>query len=66
MKKGFEKIDVNMTDEVFMAIAKEAHERDITFNQMVTIKLEEYIDLIEKKEKNELSANKKRKNINSK
>jgi hypothetical protein len=29
-------IDVDMSDETFMFIAKKAHEKNITFNQMVT------------------------------
>lgn len=40
-------IDCDISDEVFLHIAKMAHERDITFNQMVTIILEEQLEGIE-------------------
>ena len=39
----YETIPVDLSDEEFLSIAKMAHERDITFNQMVEIILWKYI-----------------------
>lgn len=39
-----ETIEVDLTDEEFLHIAKRAHELDITFNQMVSKILEEYME----------------------
>ena len=36
-------VEVDLLDEEFLHIAKMAHERDITFNEMVIRILEEYI-----------------------
>ena len=36
-------IQVDLTDEEFLHIARRAHEQDITFNQMVIQILEQYI-----------------------
>jgi hypothetical protein len=38
-----ETIQVDLTDEEFLHIAKWAHEQDITFNQMVAKILEQHI-----------------------
>ena len=38
-----ETIQVDLTDEEFLHIAKLAHEQDITFNQMVAKILEQHI-----------------------
>ena len=38
-----ETIEVDLTDEEFLHIARLAHEQDITFNQMVAKILERYI-----------------------
>ena len=35
MQKNYETIEVNLTDEEFLELAKRAHELDITFNKMV-------------------------------
>lgn len=37
-------VEVDLSDEEFMHIARLAHERDITFNQMVEIILQAEID----------------------
>lgn len=37
-------VEVDLTDEEFMHIARLAHERDITFNQMVEYILQQEID----------------------
>lgn len=37
-------IEVELTDEEFLSIAKMAHDQDVTFNDMVGIMLQEYID----------------------
>ena len=42
-------VDVDLDDATFLAIAKEAHKKDITFNQMVNIILREKLDEEEKK-----------------
>ena len=39
-----ETIEVDLSDEEFLHVAKLAHERDITFNQMVEIILQAEID----------------------
>jgi len=39
-----ETVQVDLTDEEFLHIAKLAHEQDITFNQMVAKILEEHIE----------------------
>jgi glutaminase len=46
-----ETVEVELTDEEFNSIAKMAHERDITFNQMVGIILQEEIDRLKSQEK---------------
>ena len=35
MQEKYETIEVNLTDEEFLYIAKLAHELDVTFNKMV-------------------------------
>jgi hypothetical protein len=37
-------IEVDMTDETFMALAKEAHARDITLNELCCEILQAYVD----------------------
>ncbi len=39
-----ETVEVDLTDEEFLHIAKRAHELNITFNQMVSKILEEYME----------------------
>ena len=39
-----ETVEVDLTDEEFLHIARLAHELDITFNQMVAKILEEHIE----------------------
>ena len=39
-----ETIEIDLSDDDFLRIAKMAHERDITFNQMVEIILQAEID----------------------
>jgi len=36
-------IEIELTDDEFLQIAKMAHDRDITFNKMVEIMLDEFI-----------------------
>ena len=43
MEMEMETVQVDLTDEEFLHIAKLAHEQDITFNQMVAKILEQYI-----------------------
>ena len=47
-KKGFENIEIDLTDEQFIFLAKMAHEKDITFNKLCNDMLREYIDKIDK------------------
>jgi hypothetical protein len=42
-EKKYETIPVELSDEEFLTIAKMAHDRNITFNQMVEIILWQYI-----------------------
>jgi hypothetical protein len=39
-----ETVEVDLTDEEFLHIARLAHEQDITFNQMVAKILEQHIE----------------------
>ncbi len=39
-----ETVEVDLTDEEFLHIARRAHELDITFNQLVSKILEEHIE----------------------
>ena len=39
-----ETVEVDLTDEEFLHIARRAHELDITFNQLVAKILEEHIE----------------------
>lgn len=48
-KPGYEDIEIDLTDEEFLSIAKMAHERDITFNKMVEAILWNYIKETKKK-----------------
>lgn len=41
---NIETIEVDLSDDEFLRIAKMAHDRDITFNQMVEIILQAEID----------------------
>ena len=43
MEMEMETVQVDLTDEEFLHIAKLAHEQDITFNQMVAKILEQHI-----------------------
>ena len=44
MKEKIEKIDIEISDEVFIKLAKQAHEKDITFNQHCINLLKEFIE----------------------
>jgi hypothetical protein len=47
-----ETIEVDLTDEEFLHIARQAHELDITFNQMVAKILEEFLEQEKQNDKN--------------
>lgn len=47
---GREEIEIDITDDEFLRIAKMAHERDITFNKMVELILTEEIERLKKQE----------------
>lgn len=49
----YKTIKVDISDETFLLIAKEAHQKDITFNQRCNEILEEMFDKMEKDLKNE-------------
>jgi hypothetical protein len=40
----FASLDLDMDDDMFLSIAKQAHEKDITFNEMVCELLTKFID----------------------
>ena len=40
----FVDVEIELEDEIFLLIAKEAHKEDITFNEMINIMLKEMID----------------------
>ena len=42
-------IELDISDEDFLVIAKAAHKNDVTFNQMVTILLQRFLDKEEEK-----------------
>ena len=46
-EKPFTAVDIELPDDEFMRIAREAHERDITFNKMVNILLKDGINQAE-------------------
>lgn len=48
MSHIFEEVEVDITDETFLKIAKQAHDRNITFNEMCEIMLNDYINELEK------------------
>jgi hypothetical protein len=41
-------MEIDISDEQFLFVAKKAHERDITFNEMFNIIMKEYIDKLER------------------
>lgn len=41
-------IDVDIPDDLFLELAKEAHKQDITFNELATKAIREQIQLLEK------------------
>jgi len=43
-------VEVDFTDDEFLYVATLAHERDITFNQMIGHIIQEHIDTLEDKE----------------
>jgi predicted DNA-binding ribbon-helix-helix protein len=53
---GRVEVPIDLTDDEFLRLAKMAHERDITFNQLVEEILQSEIDRIEK-EKLEAMSN---------
>ena len=46
-EKPYTAVDIELPDDDFMRIAREAHERDITFNKMVNIILKDGINQAE-------------------
>lgn len=52
MSDNMEEIEVDLTDAEFLKVAKMAHERDITFNEMVNRILEWYLSELEEEERN--------------
>ena len=57
MTEYTKEIEVDLTDDEFLRVAKMAHERDITFNEMVNRILEWYIAELEEEERNGKSDN---------
>ena len=50
-------IEIDITDDEFLYVAKMAHERDITFNQMMGLIIEWRIAELEEEERNGKSNN---------
>ena len=48
-EKPFTAVDIELPDDDFMRIAREAHERDITFNKMVGLILKDGLGKVEYK-----------------
>lgn len=48
-KNKFEEVEIELEDEAFMALAKMAHEKDITFNELCNIVIKEKIEELESK-----------------
>lgn len=46
-KTEYTEVPVDLSDDAFLCLAKEAHRRDITFNQLVEVILREEINKIE-------------------
>lgn len=49
MNSGYEDVEVELSDEQFLALAKTAHKKNITINQLVTNMLREHIEDAEKR-----------------
>jgi hypothetical protein len=49
MKKGLVEVEVDLTDDIFMKIARMAHEKNFTFNKMCVEILNEEIKKENKK-----------------
>jgi hypothetical protein len=47
----YKEIEVDIPDELFLKIAKRAHERNITFNKMANILIKEHIDELRRNKK---------------
>lgn len=60
-KTDWKEIDIDLDNATFIMLAKEAHKRNITFNELCNIKIKEALEKIakEKKEKDENKKSKK-------
>lgn len=47
-KKGYEEVEVCISDKQFLILARMAHEQDITFNQLCNNFLREFMDELDK------------------
>lgn len=45
----YKEIELDLSDRIFLFLAKKAHEADVTFNEYINQQLKEYIDELEKK-----------------
>lgn len=43
-------MEIEISDEQFLSVAKMAHERDITFNEMINIIMKEYVEKLDSEE----------------
>lgn len=50
-------MEIEMSDDEFLFVAKQAHERDITFNEMFNIIMKEYIEKLEREEQDNGTSN---------
>ena len=46
--KNFHEIEIYMDDNLFLQLAKLAHEQDITFNELINKILKEHFDKVER------------------
>jgi hypothetical protein len=53
MKKGWKEVEIDMDKDTLLSLALEAHEKDITLNKLVNLKLINYINEMDKKLKKE-------------
>ena len=57
MSKKMVEMEVDISDEQFLFVAKKAHERDITWNEMFNIIMKEYIEKLEREEQEDGTSN---------
>lgn len=56
-KENHTEIEVDISDEEFLWLARRAHEEDITLNELVNNIMKEHLDLLEKQETDDGTSN---------